>query len=484
MTFHPILTCAPWRALLSLFGKLLVSMLVGGMLLLAPAMAQAPGDSGQGSGDTKVAPEKVDVEPVAADSKIAERLRSILRATGWFKEIRVQARDGVVFLDGLATSSDNVRWAGDLARKTESVVAVVNRMDVDTVSAWDLSPAMNELGRILRDVVQGAPLFLAAVLTLAGAWWLMLAAARGLRTVYYGRITSRLLADIAALATAVPILLIALYLVLQVSGLTRLALTVIGGTGLAGIIVGFAFRDIAENFLASVLLSVRQPFARDDFIDVAGYSGAVQQLNTRSTILMTADGNHVQIPNATVYKSTIVNYSANPFRRDVFTIGIGYNEPVSRAQEILMGVLEGHPAIAQEPEPMVLVSDLGAASVDLTAYYWYDGKTYSQIRVKSALLRHAKMALIDAGIEMPGETREIVFPEGLPFAQVLEAAQQSDGARGTPRRPPETVQSAPESEAVATAAEGGLESEAEDLRAQARNAAPPEGDGDLLEDRG
>ena len=119
--------------------------------------------------------------------------------------------------------------------------------------------------------------------------------------------TSRLLAEIAALATAGPILFIALNLVLQVSGLTRLALTVLGGTGIAGLIVGFAFRDIAENFLASVLLSVRQPFARDDLIDVAGFNGIVQQLNTRGTILMTPDGNHVQIPNATVYKSTIVN---------------------------------------------------------------------------------------------------------------------------------------------------------------------------------
>jgi small conductance mechanosensitive channel len=471
------------RAASQRFRRLAGAMLVLMVLAISSAEAQGDGNGGGQVGEPKAAPEKVDVEPVAADSKIAERLRSILTATGWFSNVQVRARDGVVFLDGLATSNDNVRWAGDLARKTESVVAVVNRMEVDTVSAWDLRPAAQELRRIVRDVIQGAPLFLAGVLTLVAAWWAMLQAARGFRLFYQGRMSSRLLADLAALATAVPILLVALYLVLQVSGLTRLALTVIGGTGLAGIIVGFAFRDIAENFLASVLLSVRQPFARDDLIDVAGFSGTVQQLNTRSTILMTADGNHVQIPNATVYKSTIVNYSANPFRRDFFTVGIGYDEPVSRAQEILIDVMEGHPAIADDPEPMVLVSELGAAAVNLTAYYWYDGRAYSEIRVKSALLRLSKKALLEACVEMPGETREIVFPGGVPIAQISEDEAQRATALGGRRRHTEMVQIAPESEAVATAAEGGLESEAEDIRAQARNAASPEGGRDLLDDR-
>ena len=108
---------------------------------------------------------------------------------------------------------------------------------------------------------------------------------------------------------------------LRVAGLTQLALTVLGGTGLIGIIIGFAFRDIAENFLASLLLSMRNPFNGGDLIEVAGYTGIVQNLNTRSTVLLTLDGNHVQIPNATVYKSTIKNYSSIPSRRAEFLVG-------------------------------------------------------------------------------------------------------------------------------------------------------------------
>lgn len=84
---------------------------------------------------------------------------------------------------------------------------------------------------------------------------------------------------------------------------------------------GFAFRDIAENFLASLLLSVRNPFRSGDLVEVAGHMGIVQNLNTRSTILLTLDGSHVQIPNATVYKSTIENFSSNPNRRANFAVG-------------------------------------------------------------------------------------------------------------------------------------------------------------------
>ena len=122
----------------------------------------------------------------------------------------------------------------------------------------------------------------------------------------------RLLLNIVVRAFSIPVFLLGLYFVLQAAGLTRLALTILGGTGLAGIIVGFAFRDIAENFLASILLSVRNPFRTGDLIEVAGHTGIVQNLNTRSSVLLTLDGNHVQIPNATVYKSTIKNYSSMP----------------------------------------------------------------------------------------------------------------------------------------------------------------------------
>ena len=185
------------------------------------------------------------------------------------------------------------------------------------------------------------------------------------RHVFSRRVASPLLLTVVARAFSIPVFLLGVYFILQVAGLTRLALTVLGGTGLAGIIIGFAFRDIAENFLASLLLSVRNPFRGGDLVEVAGHTGIVQNLNTRSTILLTLDGSHVQIPNATVYKSTIENFSSNPTRRANFTVGIGYESSASKAQKLITEVLREHPAVLDAPEPLVLVEELGAATVNL-----------------------------------------------------------------------------------------------------------------------
>lgn len=141
------------------------------------------------------------------------------------------------------------------------------------------------------------------------------------------------------------------YLILRVSGLTQLALTVVGGTGLIGLIIGIAFRDITENFLASIFLSMQRPFETGDLVEVSGVTGYVQQLNMRTTILMTLDGNFVQIPNACVYKSNLRNFTTTPNRREDFVVGIGYDTAISEAQEIAQKVLADHPAVLNDPEP-------------------------------------------------------------------------------------------------------------------------------------
>ena len=119
--------------------------------------------------------------------------------------------------------------------------------------------------------------------------------------------------------------------------LSKMALTIISGTGLIGIILGIAFRDLAENFLASILLSLQNPFHTHDLIDLVNpttgftITGYVERLTLRVTILLSLDGNHVQIPNATVYKSNIINHSSNPNHRETFLVNIGSNCSTSKA---------------------------------------------------------------------------------------------------------------------------------------------------------
>ena len=288
------------------------------------------------------------------------------------------------------------------------------------------------------------------------------------------RLPSPLLASIVGRTLAIPVLLIGIYLVLQLAGLTRLAITVLGGTGLVGVVLGLAFREIAENALASILLSARNPFRVDDWIKVGEYQGIVQNLNMRTTVLLTLDGNHVQIPNALVFKSVVTNYSSNPGRRAEFFVGIGYEDSIVKAQDLIIEALRTHPAVLDDPEPAALVDELGPSSVILRVQFWFDGRSYSVFKVRSSLMRQVKRALQNAGISMPDAAREVIFPKGVPIHREESAIHLSEEMPGS-RTPGETAENA-----TVSAGEGTLKSEEGDLKRQAAASDIPEARDNLL----
>jgi small-conductance mechanosensitive channel len=413
---------------------------------------------------------------VARDEQIRDRLLGLLQATTWFAEPQVEVQEGVVFLDGRTALKEYKTWAKELANNTQDVVAVVNRISIIERSPWDFSPALHELRQLWRGIVQTLPFFGFALIVLTLAWWTTKLTSRLSRRFFRGRITSALLRDVVAKAVSIPVFLIGMYIVLHVAGLTRLALTVVGSTGLAGLVIGIAFRDIMENFLASILISMQRPFQTHDLIEVDGHIGLVQSMTTRGTVLMSLDGNHIQIPNSTIYKNTIQNYTANPNRRGDFVVGIGYDDAIPSAQDVMMQALSEHPTILREPPPAVLVEGLGAATVNLRVLFWLDGSQHDLLKTKSSIIRMVKRALQDAGISMPDESREVVFPDGVPV-RLLE--ERPHVTRDKDQPSPSASPLAPDP--VSTAAEGDLGSEMERLQDQARRARSPEEGKNLLE---
>ncbi len=441
----------------------------------APHLAQTPA-ADISSGATTLA-----IEPVAQDAAIRDRLKSVLDATDWFPESRVRVENGVVFLGGPAKSEELKKWAGDLARNTQGVAAVANQMEVAGASVWDFSVALNGLSGLWRDIARAIPMMVLGllILTLFGvvAWF----GAQRVRTALRERVRAKLLRDLLALSTGVIVLFLGAYIVLRISGLTQLALTLVGGTGLVGLALGIAFRGITENYLASIFLSVQRPFQTGDLVEISGVTGYVQQLNIRTTVLMTLDGNLAQLPNATVYVSTIRNFTAMPNRREDFTIGIGYDDPIDRAQEVARRVLADHPAVLKEPEPWVLADSLGAATVNLKVYFWLNGRENSWLKVRSSVIRLVKRAYQEQGISMPDEAREVVFPKGVPvtvlgqasnpLSEALRAGTAPDRAARVPvPAPAERIPVTKGSSEATSQAEGGLASESDALKNQARHA--------------
>ena len=253
--------------------------------------------------------------------------------------------------------------------------------------------------------------------------------------------------------------------------------------------IGIAFQDIAENFLASILISVQSPFRRGDLIQIGEHEGIVQRVSTRGTTLMTPDGNLVQIPNSQIYKSTILNFTANPDRRISFDLGIGYDDPVSEAQTIVLDKVKEHVATLNDPPPKVLIENLGASTVNLRIFFWVDGSKTESMSVRSSVMRIAKQALQKRGISMPDEAREVIFPNGVPVnmqgdgEESNDLSQPTDGSGATratgqsESRPPETCNVASHPEEMAESeAEGHMRSETDDLERQAeRSWLPGEG---------
>src|SRR5579872_892869 len=418
-------------------------------------------------------PSKVDVEPVARDSEIQERLLRILKATGWFTDPQAEVRDGVVSLSGTTQTEDFKRWAGDLANNTQDVAAVVNRIQVRQSSIWDLAPARAELRALWTKLIASLPYIGIAVIVLIFAWWASRSATSIARRFSEQRIGAPLLRDVFARATGVVVLLTGVYFVLHVSGLTRIAVTVVGGTGLLGLIIGIAFHDITENFLASLFLALQQPFQPGDLVTIAEQTGFVHSLTTRTTILMTLDGNHIQIPNSTVYKSTIQNFASNPNRRESFLVGIGYAEDVAKAQSIALQVLKDHPAVLGDPQPWVLVDSLGSAAVTLRVYFWMNGREHSWLPVKSSVIRLLKVAFDKHEISIPFEAR----------SGLSQSTNDENSGNGRSRHGADALardRTSSPALAVFTEAEGDLRSQAEEIHRQSEQLCLPETEHNLL----
>lgn len=283
------------------------------------------------TGELETSDQTVKIEASADDDQIAGRLRDILTASGRYENLALSVRDGIVFLEGTATREDHRVWASDLAGRTEDVVAVVNNLEIDPPPVLEQDAVADQLGQFFNNFVRALPLIGVGLLLLIASVLLAKLVTYIISPLLAYLTDSQLLRNVARKVVALLVVVAGVVLFLQISGLTGVALTVLSGTGVLGLIVGFAFRDIAENFLASILLSVQTPFHLGDVIEVAGYTGVVQKVTPRGTVLVDFDGNHIQIANSTVYKSTLKNLTANPRRRLNFDVGIGYDASVKLA---------------------------------------------------------------------------------------------------------------------------------------------------------
>jgi len=242
--------------------------------------------------------------------------------------------------------------------------------------------------------------------------------------------TSPLLRSVIQRSVSLVLILLGIYLFLFLAGLTGFAIAVVSGTGVVGLILGFAFRDIAENFISSLLLTIQRPFKIGDIVQINDFTGIVQKVTARATTLVDFDGNHIQIPNATIYKGVIKNLTANPLMRGQFIVGVGYDSDIQHAQHIARQITMAQDNVLRDPEPQILIDELGPSTYNVKVYFWVDVEKTSVVKMSSVLMRNITLAFLDAGISMPDDAREIIFPQGLTVKGVNTAKIEGTNDEG------------------------------------------------------
>jgi small conductance mechanosensitive channel len=180
--------------------------------------------------------------------------------------------------------------------------------------------------------------------------------------------------------------------------------------GITGVAIGFAFRDVLQNFLAGILLLVTEPFRIDDQIKVDDFEGTVEDIQTRATFIRTYDGRRVVIPNADLFTKSVIVNTAYPMRRIEFQLGIGFGDDIERTKQLVLDVLHRTNGILKDPAPDVIVAELAESSVNLRVRWWITPPRRSDaLDAVDHIVGQLKKTLVANGIDLPFPTHQILF---------------------------------------------------------------------------
>ena len=194
------------------------------------------------------------------------------------------------------------------------------------------------------------------------------------------------------------------------------------GLGVGALAVGFAFQDIFENFLAGVLIMLREKMRINDLIECQGISGRVERITLRETHLRQLSNELTIVPNSVIFKNPVKILTDEIVRRDEITVGVAYDADLEQAQQVIHDAVQGLETVNQDKPVLVVARTFGASSVDFLVQWWAPATPRDMRLTRSEVVIAVKKALDAAGIEIPYPYVTNTFKEPL---QLERAAQGS-----------------------------------------------------------
>ncbi len=207
------------------------------------------------------------------------------------------------------------------------------------------------------------------------------------------------------------LIIVAIMLALNAAGLGTIAAGILTVAGASAVVLGFAFKDIGENFIAGIILSFNRPFDVNDTVEIGENFGKVKTLEFRYTKIKTFDGKDVYIPNSMVLTQPVTNYTEDGYYRWNFLVGVAYEDKVEGAKQTILEALKKEPAVIEdeEHENFVTEDELATSTVNLKVFFWVDTKDFRRqaLITRGNVIRNVKEALEEAGYYLPADIQEI-----------------------------------------------------------------------------
>ncbi len=295
----------------------------------------------------------------------------------------------------------------------------------DKVASW-----INVLVTMLPNLLLAALIVMIAVVAARVVSRLM---HRMLRSVSQNSTINGLLGTMVHFA----VLAIGFFIALGVLNLDKTVTSLLAGAGIVGLALGFAFQDIAANFISGVIMALRKPIAVGDVVSSNGHFGTVHAINLRSTEVRAPQGQLIIVPNKDVFQQVLVNYSESGRRRIDLSVGVSYGDDLEKVKRVSIDAIRSVPGVLSEPEVLLFYTSFGDSAINFDVCYWVAFINQPEYRAAvSDGIMAIKQAFNDNQITIPFPIRTLDFgiKGGETLVEVLKT-RGIGGVSGTPEAP-------------------------------------------------
>lgn len=300
----------------------------------------------------------------------------------------------------------------------------------------EISTLLNKMQGMLNGFIILLPNIVLALIVFAIFFFIARAIKKVVRNLTRDRRQARNLGMVLGRLAQGATILVGLFIALSIVIPSLKANDLVQLLGISGVAIGFAFRDILQNFLAGILILLTEPFQIDDQIVFKDFEGTVENIQTRATTIRTYDGRRIVIPNSELFTNSVTVNTAFENRRLQYDIGIGYGDDIDEARRFMLEAMHETDGVLETPAPDAIVVDLADSSINIRARWWVAPPRRADVLdLQDRVLTNIKNKLTANGIDLPFPTQQILFHDQTEATDGNRAHQREGWPAGNSKVP-------------------------------------------------